>query len=42
MLPRHLRYEAAERALAAQHEHQAIVNEDSNSNSQDKWGDYYM
>ena len=42
LLPRHLRYEAAERAAMAASEHTSIVNEDSNSNSQDKWGDYYM
>ena len=42
LLPRHLRYEAAERAAIAASEHTTIVNEESNSNSQDKWGDYYM
>ena len=26
----------------AAEEHPSIVNEDSNSNSQDKWGDFYM
>ena len=44
MLPRHLRYQAEERAaqLAAAQENVERMNEDSNSNSQDKWGDYYM
>ena len=42
MLPRHLRYQAEERARMAAEEHPSIVNEDSNSNSQDKWGDFYM
>jgi len=42
MMPRHLRYEAAERAAIAASEHTSIVTEESNSNSQDKWGDFYM
>ena len=42
MLPRHLRYQAEERARMAAEEHPSMVNEDSNSNSQDKWGDFYM
>ena len=42
MLPRHLRYAAEERAQMAAQEIPAHINEDSNSNSQDKWGDYYM
>jgi len=43
MLPRHLRFDPAERAAAGPQEHPALVSEDSNSNlSQEKWGDYYM
>jgi len=43
MLPRHLRFDPAERAAAGPAEHPALVSEDSNSNlSQEKWGDYYM
>ena len=41
MLPKHLRYAAEERAAMALQEHPAVT-EESNSNSQDKWGDYYM
>ena len=41
MLPKHLRYAAEERAAMAAQEHPAVT-EDSNSNSQDKWGDFYM
>ena len=41
MLPKHLRYAAEERAAMALQEH-PVVTEESNSNSQDKWGDFYM
>ena len=41
MLPKHLRYAAEERAALALQEH-PVVTEESNSNSQDKWGDFYM
>lgn len=42
MLPRHLRYAAEQRAeqMASQENNPFMINEDSNSNSQDKWGDY--
>ena len=42
LLPRHLRYEAAERAAIAATEHTAVVAEETNSARDDKWGDFYM